>query len=190
MQLSKDCVMQHFGIEHESFGLQELDNSDDGAGNRNDVNPGYQLVFTSGATESLRLTAERFSWSSTKITATQNSYIALSHSSKTVQYQQSSNKETVTHTTKQIKSIQAKSILLYPRNVHTSVIGMRQVAMQRGAIFHCASVNDLLDATSEWFQSLIEESLSYEECMDEEKLHLHTPTHHASCKTIYNTCTT
>ena len=52
MQLSKDCVMQHFGIEHESFGLQELDNSDDGAGNRNDViNPGYQLVFTSGATE-------------------------------------------------------------------------------------------------------------------------------------------
>jgi len=56
---------------------------------------------------------------------------------------------------------------------------MRQVAMQRGARFHCASVNDLLDATSEWFQSLIEESLSYEECMDEEKLHLHTPTHHA-----------
>ena len=37
MQLSKDCVMQHFGIEHESFGLQELDNSDDGAGHRNDV---------------------------------------------------------------------------------------------------------------------------------------------------------
>ena len=68
---------------------------------------------------------------------------------------------------------------------------MRQVAMQRGARFHCASVNDLLDATSEWFQSLIEESLSYEECMDEEKLHLHTPTHHAddedalSCKTRY-----
>ena len=179
MQLSKDCVMQHFGIEHESFGLQELDNSDDGAGNRNDVNPGYQLVFTSGATESLRLTAERFSWSSTKITATQNSYIALSHSSKTVQYRQSPNKETVTHTTKQIKSIQAKSILLYPRNVHTSVIGMRQVAMQRGAIFHCASVDELLDATSEWFQSLIEESMSYEECiMDEEKLHFHTSAHH------------
>ena len=138
---------------------------------------------------------ERFPWSSTKITATQNSYIALSHRSKTVQYRQSSNKETVTHTTKQIKSIQAKSILLYPRNVHTSVIGMRQVAMQREARFHCASVNDLLDATSEWFQSLIEESLSYEECMDEENTVNHTnkcvgqvnnPMEDAlSCKTIY-----
>ena len=71
---------------------------------------------------------------------------------------------------------------------------MRQVAMQRGAIFHCASVDELLDATSEWFQSLIEESMSYKECiMDEEKLHLHTSAHHAddpmedalSCKTIY-----
>ena len=47
MQLSKDRIMQHFGIQHESFGLDELDNNDDDKS----CNTGYQLAFTSGATD-------------------------------------------------------------------------------------------------------------------------------------------
>ena len=186
MQLSKDRIMQHFGIQHESFGLDELDNNDD---DDKSCNTGYQLAFTSGATDSLRLVAERFPWNYIKVSALH--YSCLADNDEKGLRQESSNL---------LKSIQAQSILLYPRNVHTSVIGMRQIALQRGAQFHCTTVDDLLGATSGWFQSLIERSMIYKQCqsVDEEKkddkLHTAYQTNHehstkveatTACKTIY-----
>ncbi|KAL7543531.1 hypothetical protein ACHAXR_012843 [Thalassiosira sp. AJA248-18] len=169
MQMAKDRVMQHFGVQHETFGLDVLDkdegenNASVGIGedkNRSTPCPGYQLVFTSGATESLRLVAERFPWSSPKITAGKTSHMILSNMNTDTL--QSSNHDNSTYLSKQMKSIQARSILLYPRNVHTSVIGMREAAMQRGARFHCVSVDELVGATCEWFQNLVEGSMSFE----------------------------
>jgi len=55
---------------------------------------------------------------------------------------------------------------LYPKNVHTSVIGMREVALQRGCRFHCVSVEELLCATADWFHDLLEMYTSYEVCDD------------------------
>ena len=72
---------------------------------------------------------------------------------------------------RQLKSIQMQSILLYPRNVHTSVIGMREVAVGRDAKFYCVSVDELLTATSEWFKSLIETSITYEDYQHEKIIH-------------------
>ena len=153
MQLSKDRVMKHFGIDNESFGLDELDNDTTNTA----AYPGYQLVFTSGATDSLRLLSERFPWNCVKVSATQGSYMT-SYCNNNLQSR------------RQLKSIQMQSILLYPRNVHTSVIGMREVAIGRDAKFHCVSVDELLTATSEWFESLIETSFTYEAYQDDEKI--------------------
>jgi len=167
IQLTKDRIKQHFGIQHETFGLDELDNEDEynkiREDNTNHVTPcpGYQLVFTSGATESLRLIAERFPWSSMKVTADQKSRIILSSNNNTGILQ--SNSDASAHyLSSQLKWVKACSVLLYPRNVHTSVIGMRQIALQRGAQFQCVSVDELLGATSEWFRKLTEGSMSYE----------------------------
>ena len=153
MQLSKDHVMKHFGIDHESFGLDELDSDTENT----TTCPGYQLVFTSGATDSLRLVSERFPWNCVKFSATQGSYMT-SYCNNNLQSR------------RQLKSIQMQSILLYPRNVHTSVIGMREVAIGRDAKFHCVSVDELLTATSEWFKSLIETAITYEDYHDDEQI--------------------
>jgi molybdenum cofactor sulfurtransferase len=162
MQLAKDRVMQHFGIQHEIFGVDELDKN--GVNEEHDISctmpcPGYQLSFTSGATESLRLIAERFPWGHAKITANQSSHMRLGNANNGAL---------------PIKSIQAQSILLYPRNVHTSVIGMRNIAMQRGAQFQCVLVDELLGATCDWFQNLIKGAMSYE--------HREVEVHHAENK--------
>jgi len=154
MQLSKDHVMKHFGIDKESFGLDELDNDTDNT----TTCPGYQLVFTSGATDSLRLLSERFPWNCVKVSATQGSYMTSFRDCNNLQSR------------RQLKSIQMQSILLYPRNVHTSVIGMREVAIGRDAKFHCTPIDELLTATSEWFESLIETSITYEDYSDDEKI--------------------
>lgn len=64
------------------------------------IHPGYHIVFTSGATESLRIVAEHFRW-------------------------------------------EQESVLLYPNQAHTSVLGMRATALARGARFHCLPSNEL-----------------------------------------------
>ena len=68
MQVSKECVLRHFGIQNESIGLDESDedaNDIDLMGCKDNCQ-GYKLVFTSGATDSLRIVSERFPWSYVK----------------------------------------------------------------------------------------------------------------------------
>jgi len=171
MQLTRDSVMNHFGIGHEAtaFGLEDLNKEEEEENGKEDkhrkrnkdVTTGYQLVFTSGATESLRLVAERFPWTSLKITADQASHIILSNHNTDSAHPSDDSKVSIDSTTnspKQLKSLKTQSILIFPKNVHTSVIGMRQIALERGARFQCVPVEELLGATNEWFRELMEGS--------------------------------
>ena len=71
--------------------------------------PGYDIVFTSGTTEALRIVAERFPWSSGK----------------------NSNGS-------------SPSLLVYPHNAHTSLVGMRGPALASGGNFLCKQLDDIM----------------------------------------------
>lgn len=143
MQASRDRTLRHFGVRHEAATRSEPE-EEGGAGGRrdDDASGGYRLVFTSGATDSLRLVAERFPWSSLKVTDDSTSRIA-SHGA-----------HPPCNGSERLNSVTAQSILLFPRNAHTSVIGMREIALQRGARFRCVSAEALLGATFAWFREL------------------------------------
>lgn len=150
MKLARDCVMKHFGVDDENIGCGEIEQDD-----MKVPCPGYQLVFTSGTTESLRLVAERFPWSFVKVTADGKSKIHTCDGN--------------IDSTNQLESVKVCSVFLFPKNVHTSVIGIRQVALQRGAQFHCASVDDLVGATSVWFENVIRMYMEMKAHISEEK---------------------
>jgi molybdenum cofactor sulfurtransferase len=82
-----------------------------------DCHPGYELVFTSGATESLRIVAERFPWSN------------CSHCGRS-------------------------SVLLYPQNAHTSVVGMRGPALSQGGTFRCEPLQKICAMDEDNFTAL------------------------------------
>jgi molybdenum cofactor sulfurtransferase len=141
MQKVKDKVRVHFGINDELYfdKIQEAEESDV----QNDEK--YQFVFTSGATASLKLVAERFPWSSLTFTTKQHSQILM----RRMEMQHN------------LESIHFQSMLVYPKNVHTSVIGMRSIPLERGSTFHCVSTDELLQATPQWFRSLVDATISY-----------------------------
>ena len=198
MRKAEECVMRHFGIvdncrEETSGGDVTLSHPDGGAEeddadaityNPSSFNPGYQVVFTSGATDSLRLVAERFPWSYAIYNGAAPLYSSSCSSAMSTSSQElrmtlidngdhdvASNGVVIDNASspKRVKSIRLSSVLLYPHNVHTSVIGMRQIAMQHGGQFHCVSVEELLSATTEWFQNLLRRSISYDYCKAEEE---------------------
>lgn len=90
-----------------------------------DCHAGYEVVFTSGATESCRILAERFPW------------------------QQRGGGGTTTG-----------SIFLYVTNSHNSVVGMRQLALAQGAMFHCVDMSTLESMTVDDFGRLERRLLS------------------------------
>mmetsp|Transcript_18112 Transcript_18112/g.27543 ORF Transcript_18112/g.27543 Transcript_18112/m.27543 type:complete len:1054 (-) Transcript_18112:76-3237(-) len=144
MQKIKDKVRVHFGIDDEIyFDDEEQEEGENEVQNKEE----YQFVFTSGATASLKLVAERFPWSSLTFTTRQHSQIQMRNSPSEMQYN--------------LESIQFQSILLYPKNVHTSVIGMRNIPLERGSTFHCVSIDELLRATPHWFRGLVDATISY-----------------------------
>ena len=81
---------------------------------RMDRHPGYEVLFTSGATQAFQTVADRFPWQSS--------------------------------------STGISSIFLYVTNSHNSVVGMRQLAMERGAKFHCLDLEELeqLKTIDDW----------------------------------------
>ncbi len=144
MQKVKDKIRVHFGI-HDKIYINDKDNEE----GENEVQnkEEYQFVFTSGATASLKLVAERFPWSSPKFTTRQHAQIRMRRDTSERQYN--------------LESIQFQSMLLYPKNVHTSVIGMRNIPLERGSTFYCVSIEELLRATPEWFLSVVDATISY-----------------------------
>ena len=96
-----------------------------------DSHSGYEPLFTSGATESIRIIAERFPWQP------------------------------------RCPSCGYQSIFLYAQNSHTSVVGMRELAIQYGARFVCRTIEEILSMTKDDFLSLQSEtacSRESEEC--------------------------
>jgi molybdenum cofactor sulfurtransferase len=79
---------------------------------KKEPHPGYEVIFTSGSTESLRLVAELFPWYGDN---------------------------------------QEPSILLYPQQVHTSVVGMRACAQSCGAVFQCEPLDTICNASVDTF---------------------------------------
>ena len=148
MQQSIHCVMKHFGIDDEQCEVEENE--------ENELIPSissrYRLVFTTGATESLRMVAEHFPWSCLNIKCQPGQTM-------TMHTQLCSNQ--TEDTSRLVQSVNVKSVLVYPKNSHTSVIGMRNVALSRGAHFRCISADELQNVSSDWFQSIIEQSMEY-----------------------------
>ena len=96
-------VMDHFNCEPGRFsGLDTVPSKC----HPTDFHPGYEVVFTSGATEALRIVAECFSWTSCQVCG-------------------------------------KASKLLYGHNSHTSVVGMRGLALSCGAQFQCRELDDI-----------------------------------------------
>lgn len=105
-----------------------------------DRHPGYDVLFTSGATEAFKTVAERFPWRS---------------SSCNVRCQG------------KCQGRQHRSILLYVTNSHNSVVGMRQLAIERGATFRCLDVKDLqrMTTVNDW-RDLEDEILTSSSSLD------------------------
>lgn len=161
MQQSIHSVMQHFGVDDGYTGMDVLKSN----GENDRLNPGYRLVFTSGATESLRLVAEHFPWRSYTISSPNDHEMFMITNSNLLLDGESIVNDGLNQSIPQklVESIKVNSMLVYPRNSHTSVIGMRNLAMSGGAQFYCASLDDLKNASIAWFQELTEHSAEYEE---------------------------
>lgn len=90
------------------------ENNGGGSSSLVEWHPGYEIVFTSGTTEALRIVAERFPFSSSADCCP-----------------------------KKKKKCGNSSVLVYPQNSHTSVVGMRGPVLARGGKFVCKPMADL-----------------------------------------------
>ncbi|VEU34497.1 unnamed protein product [Pseudo-nitzschia multistriata] len=85
-----------------------------------DVHPGYEVLFTPGATEAFRTVAERFPWRPGGVDRGGGG---------------GGNEE-------------KRSIFAFVSNSHNSVVGMRAVALRKGAAFCCLTPEELQQLTS------------------------------------------
>jgi len=106
-----------------------------------DRHAGYDVVFTSGATEGFKIIAERFPWMSSSSDCGCHSTAAAA----------------MTRTTQQR---QPRSILMYATNSHNSVVGMRQLAIRQGAIFYSCDMEQLEQMTAQDLKALEEKLLA------------------------------
>ncbi len=106
------------GFQSESN--NKSNNNDDNSrdGDYDYYHPGYDIIFTSGATEAMRIVAENFQWTTT----------------------------TSSTADAEAESTSSSSIFMYPMNSHTSVVGMRECALAKGASFRCVKESKLFSA--------------------------------------------
>lgn len=124
IEQAKKLVLDHFnGHPGKSYGIGGAE-KDTKSGDP-DHHPGYEVIFTSGTTESLRIVAESFRWTPGR-EGDDNSSCSDCR--------------------------RGRSVLLYPHNSHTSVVGMRGPAMANGGTFVCVSLEKLTGATSNDFR--------------------------------------
>ncbi|CAJ1936409.1 unnamed protein product [Cylindrotheca closterium] len=112
IQQSKTRILNHFDATAGRFA--SIQRTQDSA-LTSDSHSGYDVVFTSGTTEALRVVAERFPWQT---------------------------------------SDGQQSILLYAQNSHSSVLGMREVAISLGARLMCLPIEEIESMTKESFAQL------------------------------------
>lgn len=122
IEIVKKKVLQFFDAEPGPLNYT-IPCKDYGTSNKNvsDYHPGYDVIFTSGATESLRIIGEYFQWND------------ISTCNKTMDKNR-------------------KSLFVYPQSVHTSVIGIRELALAKGASFMCETNTNIFGANIDTFR--------------------------------------
>lgn len=128
-QLEKN---QHQHTQTGDCHLNDDDNDDDSGDDdddkEEDYHPGYDVIFTSGTTQALQIVAENFAWDSAR----------------------NINKDDDDDNDGTGKG---NSVLVYSHNSHTSVVGMRESAMNHGATFQCKKLVEIEKARSQDFVS-------------------------------------
>lgn len=102
-----------------------------------DYHPGYDVIFTSGTTHALQIVAQHFDWDNVGGGAA-----GADDSGGDILIRTDHN-----------DGRGKKSVLVYPHNSHTSVIGMREPAMQSGACFRCEQMDNLANARPKDFDA-------------------------------------
>jgi len=87
----------------------------------------YSVVFTAGCTASLKLLAESFPWSVGPCSATRGKFIY-----------------TIDPASNNVENSVDHSVFCYLEDDHTSVVGIREVAMERGAGVVCFRERDII----------------------------------------------
>jgi molybdenum cofactor sulfurtransferase len=172
IQTARDRVMSHFGVADDLIDFDEVNvHAEKSTTNERNAQgtkcPGYQLVFTSGATDALRLLSERFPWGCHRISSPDGRLLSMQPKDNLIRNNTHIHQRIIANLpTDTAESIQIQSILVYPRNVHTSVVGMRNVVLERGARFRCVPVYELLNATTQWFEELVQVGFVYDTLPD------------------------
>mmetsp|Transcript_11847 Transcript_11847/g.25654 ORF Transcript_11847/g.25654 Transcript_11847/m.25654 type:complete len:1072 (-) Transcript_11847:84-3299(-) len=152
----KKMVMDHFnahpgrsygiGKDNGSNGHQSRERLEDGDGT-DDHHPGYDFIFTSGATESLRIVAETFPWTSAAETLEELPSAELQRC-RCACHDSGSKANSDEGVRRRRRN---RSVLLYTHNAHTSVVGMRGSAVEKGAAFQCVPLDKIGEACVEDF---------------------------------------
>jgi molybdenum cofactor sulfurtransferase len=151
---AEKCVLTHLGAAPGRYASLQLPDSFYNNNNNNntqqrqimDRHPGYEVLFTSGATEAFKTIAERFPWKRLRRRRSSNSSSGCCFRCRQQQQQQ--------------KSSSSSSIFMYVTNSHNSVVGMRQLAIQQGATFYCIDMKELEEMTDVKDWKTLEEKIS------------------------------
>ncbi len=117
IESTKKQVLDFFHADAGPMYLHGKNDANDRIGMAEDFHPGYDIVFTSGTTEGLRIVGENFDWNGGGEMDRRN----------------------------------VASTLLYAHNSHTSVLGMRELAIAQGATFRCENLESIVNASSNQF---------------------------------------
>jgi hypothetical protein len=103
-----------------------------------DYHPGYDVIFTSGTTHALQIVAQHFDWDNGGAAGDGGA---------------GDGGGDILIRTDRNDGGEKKSVLVYSHNSHTSVIGMREPAMQSGACFRCEKMDNLANAQPKDFDA-------------------------------------
>jgi molybdenum cofactor sulfurtransferase len=160
MEQAKTRVLQHFDCfpDHAhgfGIGLSKRNNSNSSHNNimntthSHGSHPGYEVIFTSGTTEALRIIATAFPWKGTGCGRGNNDNDKCEVNDRSTSTHSCNTRRSTSRST---HSSTHSSTLVYPHNAHTSVIGMRAMALQAGARFQCVPLNAVAEATPDTFR--------------------------------------
>jgi hypothetical protein len=129
--ISPVIVNEHRATTKDHFNCHpDLDYCLGNNGINDHCHPGYDIIFTSGATEALRILATSFPWkgcTNTKIEQIDSSIDQGDSNGR------------------------SSSVFIYPHNSHRSLVGMRGPAMAAGATFRCIHLDKICAADCSQF---------------------------------------
>ena len=124
---------QHQQQQSQTGDLNDNNDADDVDGDKEeDYHPGYDVIFTSGTTQALQIVAENFAWDN--------------GNGRDINRDDDNGNDATGN-----GNGNGNSVLVYSHNSHTSVVGMRESAMNHGATFQCKKLVDIEKARSQDF---------------------------------------